>query len=199
MGDAWEALTQAAPLEQAGATAFLTADQAPSCPAVELTRMDGQKASLRPGMPGYAEQGNVTMIVFWPANLAAGRAAARHVGDLVSRYNLWRVRAVGIVEKPQSLRAVEEFANLHNLRFPIYLDDMSALKAMASEAGAADKTALPYIFIVDRQMRLRFYRAGFSFSAGYFDRRDPGTETIFENAPKGQTVKDYLERILDER
>ncbi|MHC4789252.1 MAG: hypothetical protein ACYS8K_08650, partial [Planctomycetota bacterium] len=69
---------------------------------------------------------------------------------------------------------------------------------MADRIGAEQETAVPSIFIVDRQMRLRFFRPGFRFMTGALDPRRPGGEVVQESAPRGRTVEAYLRRILSE-
>ena len=60
------------------------------------------------------------------------------------------------------------------------------------------------MFIIDRELRLRFYRGQFSFAAGMAadgsgTGYQPGMEEIGESAPRGKAIEDYLVKILKER
>ncbi|MHC4481048.1 MAG: thioredoxin domain-containing protein, partial [Planctomycetota bacterium] len=161
--DAWDALAAAAPVEEAEGTVFVSAEEAKKCPTVRLTTSMGREVKVGPGSRGFVESGQVTLIVFWNADLSSGRYAARHVSDLAKRYRSWRVRAVGVVERTRGAGASRSFASEQGLALALYFDDLSALERMADRIGAEQETAVPSIFIVDRQMRLRFFRPGFRF------------------------------------
>ncbi|KPK61975.1 MAG: hypothetical protein AMK73_07100 [Planctomycetes bacterium SM23_32] len=194
----WRALVEATPVREPEASRYFTAQKAPACPAIEVATALGSDMELKPGSRGFAEPGCVTLVVFWTVDTRQGKAAARHVSDLVHKYSQWRVRAVGIVERTARAEAAESFARQQGLAFSLYYDDLSALEDMADRADAEEERAVPAIFIIDRRMRLRFYRAGFRFAAGAFDERRPGEEIIWESAPRGHSVEDYLRTILSE-
>jgi hypothetical protein len=193
--DDLEAFFSGASVAESSNTKFFSAAEAPNCPEISVTTVQGKEISLGPGKRGFAEPGCVTLIVFWDEERAHGPVAARHVSDLVHKYAKWRVRGVGIVEK--TAHADRSLTYASGLAFDLYYDDLSALKEMSSEAGAEVTTAVPSIFIVDRKMRLRFYRAGFRFNMGGI-RKDPRTQTVMESAPAKQTIEDYLKTILNE-
>jgi peroxiredoxin len=196
--DAWRVLTEATPLEKAEGTRYYSAEQAPRCPDIKVDTVLGNRLELEPGKRGFAEPGYVTLVVFWTVETRQGKAVARHVSDLVQKYRQWSVRAVGIVERTPRAQAAESFADQQRLAFSLYYDDLSALEKMAGRMDAEEERAVPAVFIIDRKMRLRFYRPGFRFAAGAFDVRRPGAEIIWESAPAGQAIEDYLKSILSE-
>jgi hypothetical protein len=128
---------------------------------------------------------------------ANGLVAARYVSNLVRKYAQWKVRGLGIVEKTPHADLSQAYAAKESLALGLYYDDLSALKRMSSKAGAEVKTAVPSIFIIDRKMRLRFYRAGFRFTMGGV-RGQPETETILESVEKKQTIEEHLRTVLQE-
>ena len=200
--DLWDVLTEAAPLAASEHTRYFSAEEAKRCPAIQVATGAGEEATLEPGTAGYAEPGSVTLVVFWSMDIPRAQAAARHVGNLVRKYQRWRVRAVGIVEKTRSAGLSESFAEQYGLPFRLYYDDLSALKRMSRAARAESRTALPSVFIIDRKGRLRFHRADSRYTltepAGQFDERLPGREHVGENALPDEHIEDYLTMILQE-
>ncbi len=202
---------EAAPVTDMSDTVFLASAEAPRCPEVAVNTSQGKEVRLGPGTRGFAEAGYVTLIVFWDAGGARGPLAAQHVSDLAKKYAQWRVRAVGIVEMvgdkkvtraDQIIAFANDIARRTNLAMGLYFDDMdmSALAELSSAAGAKEDTAVPSILIVDRKMRLRFYRAGFRFGmSGTQDRRTGARAVVItETAPEKQRVEDYLQTVLRE-
>jgi len=184
-----------ASIKDSSDTRFFSPSEAPTCPEISVATDQGKKISLGPGKRGFAEQGYVTLIVFWHVEYH-GLAAARHISDLVHRYAQWKVRCVGIVEKTPQANLSQTYVNDAHLAMDLYYDDLSALKEMSSEADAKVTTAVPSIFIVDRKMKLRFYRAGFRFNLGRV--QGPLPAAIIESAPAKQSIEDYLKTILNE-
>jgi len=191
--DLWDSISEGVPLDQATQTEFFAPERAPTCPVIKVENAQGNRQAVAPGRAGY-----VTIVVFWSVDTSCGRVAARHVSDLVRRYRRWQVRGLAIVEKTQPAAAVSSFLTQHGVLLPVYYDDLSAVEEMSEEADAEHETAIPSFFIVDRQMRIRFYRAGFRYTVGAVGVRRPGTEMVIESAPPGESVEDYLRVILEE-
>jgi len=193
--DPWQALEQAVPLEEpAGTKYFTAAAEAPVCPRVKLLTGQGKEVSVGPDTPGFVMRGDITLIVFWSMDDTSARMAARHVSDLARKYQAYRVRAVGIVARTAKAPESHAYAESFRLAFPLYFDDLSALEEMSEQVGADVKTAVPSIFIVDRQCRLRFYRPGFRHAlVGEF-----GGQKVSESAPAHQAIEDYLMALLNE-
>jgi len=186
-------------------TRFFPANEADRCPIVKVKTAQGQAQKIRLGREGY-----VTLVLFWSMDTSATRAAARHISDLQRQYREFRVTAVSVILNTPNLHYVEGFTRGQGIRYPIYIDDdLSATKKMASAAGAADKTAIPAIYIIDRHQRLRYYRPGFLYTIlekdkdvdlhGTPDRSDPSRRKVEDSAPPGQRVEDYLVSILEEQ
>lgn len=203
--DEWDELTGAATLPEPESTVFVPAREARECPPIDVYRSDNSSFTIEPGRPGYIERGYVTILVFWKMERRAGRAVARHVSDLVREFRPLRVRAIGIVEEGVSVRAVNTFADNQGLAFPIFYDLYEALPELRDDIGATDRDRpASAVFIIDRQLRLRFYRSGLTFAAGMWveeaiPRYRPGMEHVGETAPPGRSVRDYLVSILRER
>jgi len=194
----WEGITRAVPLDAERDTTFLAAEEAPECPVVQVKNGRGDEISLQLGRPGY-----VTVVVVWTVETAGGKAAVRYVSDLTRRYpeRRWRVRGVGIVERTVRAHLAPVFAGKQGIELPLYYDDLSALKRLSRAIGARVKTAVPSVFIIDRQMRLRFHRPGFLFTIGAAGGQPAGQQlptVVFESAPAGHGIEDYLKRILQE-
>jgi len=175
-------------------TRYFSAANAPRCPEVEISSVSGQKRKLTLAVPRM-----VTLIVFGTMDRESGKAALRHAGDLEKKYRRLGVRAAGVVEKTRWYQKAELFATDQDLRYPLYYDDLSALERMSRAVGAERRRAFPAVFIADRSMRLRFYRGRFDYVVSIPDIRRPRQEQISENAPKGETIEDYLKRILREQ
>ncbi|MHC5034652.1 MAG: redoxin domain-containing protein [Planctomycetota bacterium] len=188
------------PTSLASDTKFFAQAEAVPCPGLNVSSFSGAEVKLEPGARGFAESGNVTLIVFWSMDDPAAKAAARHVSDLTRKYAQWRVRGVGIIEKTAAAAAGHSFAMHQGITFPLYYDDLSAVQKMSKLVGAESRAAIPAMFIVDRQLRVRFYRPGFQFVSTIAgpDARLPGAETVEESAPQGETIEDNLRRILSE-
>lgn len=189
----WEELSKAVPIEGASETKYFSPPNAERCPTIKVTTAADKEVKLEPGEPG-----RVTLVVFWSVDSASGKAAMRHISDLAHKYRIWGVQAIGIVEKTRSASDAESFGTQQGITCVFYYDDLSALEDMSDEVGAEEDTAVPSIFIVDRQMRLRFYRAGFRYMLGAVATTRPGGETILESTPAGEGIEDYLRKILDE-
>ena len=194
----WQALASAVPVEESERTKYYSASEARKCPSLELTTVLGNVTNLRPGQSGFAEPGTVTLVVFWAMEFIEGQAAARHVSDLVKQYRELGVRGLGVVERTRLAPASQPFADRYQLAFPVYYDTLGALKAMRKAAGAEDDLGkLAAVFIVDRNMRVRFYRGEFPFSVtgGVLQ---PGERPLKESAAEGRAIENYLGVILNE-
>ncbi len=189
----WDELLQAVPIEGASETKYFSPPNAERCPRIKVVTAADREVKLEPGQPG-----RVTLVVFWSVDSSNGRAAMRHASDLAHTYRQWGVQAIGIVEKTPSASAAESFGTQQGITCPFYYDDLSALEDMSDEVGAEEDTVVPSIFIVDRQMRLRFYRAGFRYTVKAFATTRPGGEGILESTPAGECIEDYLQRLLQE-
>jgi hypothetical protein len=203
----WDRITGAETLPEPESTVFVPASEAEECPDLDVYRSDNSEFTIEPGRPGYIERGHVTILVFWKMERLAGRGAARYVSDLARKYRGLRVRAIGIVEEGVSVEAVNTFANNQGLAFPIFYDLYEALPDLRDAIGAtdADRPGCA-VFIIDRKLRLRFYRSNLTFAAGMLSegagaraRYRPGMEMVGESVPPGKSVEDYLIRILKER
>ncbi|MHC4592022.1 MAG: peroxiredoxin family protein [Planctomycetota bacterium] len=188
------------PASLASDTKFFAQGEAKPCPSLDVFTFSGTEVKLEPGSRGFAERGNVTLVVFWSMDDPGAKGAARHVSDLTRKYAQWRVRGVGIVEKTAAAAATHSFARHQGITFPLYYDDLTAVQRMSRLVEAESKAVIPAIFIVDRQLRVRLYRPGFQFVSTFAgpDARLPGAEDIQESAPEGESIEDYLRRILSE-
>jgi len=201
--DALSALDRDLPVAVPPGTKFFTAADAKECPTVKVMDFQGEKMKVQFGQPGF-----VTIVVFWSMEWPGGKTAARHVADLQRKYAAHGVRAIGVALRTAHLNAAQSFAQKQRLNYRLFVDDLSALKKLAGAAGADEKKAVPAFFIVDRRMRLRFYRPGFLFAIGGAGtpgilgqsslNRDSALAQVGESLPVGQRIEDYLRRILDE-
>ncbi len=189
-----EVMERLRPQDTEGAVLYYPPGEARQCPAVEVETTSGQKKKLRPAHNPY-----VTLIVGWHVNNVNSRMALRHVADLRNRYEAYGVGALSIVVNAPGSEQAAMVAQQLGVNVPIYLDDgkMSAIRKLARAAGAAQPDAIPALFIVDRQGCIRFYRRGFRFTVRG-DPRDRRRWELVESAPPGETVRDYLERIIEE-
>lgn len=189
----WQGLTEGVPLEEPVRTKFFSQGKGPSCPKVKVATARGEKVAIQPGRLGH-----VTLVVFWRVDSSGGRTAVRYVNDLAHKYRELSVRGIGIAEKTQPPVVAAAFAARHGITLPFYYDDLSALEEMSEEVDAEEETAVPSVFIIDREMRIRFYRAGFRYAVGARGRRMAGEEMVYESAPAGKSIEDYLRLILGE-
>jgi hypothetical protein len=199
--DDWDQTTGAATLSEAASTVFVPESEAKVCPSFDLYRADNSEFEVEPGEPGIVEPQYVTILVFWKMERLRSRMLARYVSDLAQKYRQWRVRAVGIVEENVSVAATDQFQQLQGLAFRIYYDLYGALGDLRDAIGAEDgDRPVAAVFIIDRKMRLRFYRSEFNLVAGMVGTGPyrPGMEQVGESAPPGKSVEDYLVKILKE-
>ena len=113
------------------------------------------------------------------------------------------MRAIGIVEENVSVAAVDRLQREQGLQFRIYYDLYDALDRLRSAIGATDEDRpVAAVLIIDRNLRLRFYRSQFNLVAGMVGgnnvRYRPGMEEVGESAPPGKRIEDYLVKILKE-
>jgi hypothetical protein len=175
---------------------FVQADKADQCPMVNLTTLQGQATELQPGRAGY-----VTIVVVWSMDTRQGKAALMVVSDLARQYGNLGVNALGIVEMTDMARSASEFAGQMQVRMPLFYDNLkqSALRELAGAAGASDRTAFPAIFLIDRHLRLRFYRPGFRFAMIAKMEGDKKVNQWMEDMPQDETVEHYVKQILNEQ
>lgn len=210
--DPWNVLSAALTLDTSEHTRFTSAAEARKCPALRVqTALEG-RVDLRPGQPGFAEPGAVTLVVFWQMELTEGRAAAQHINDLARRYRQYGVRAVGIVERTRGADDAISFLTRQGIGYPVYYDTLGALKAMRKAARADDPLGrLVAIFIIDRKGLVRFYRGEFPYTEkigstsragdvirGGGEAIPTGRIELEESTPAGQRIEDYLTTILRE-
>jgi hypothetical protein len=179
-------------------TKFYSTVDSVRCPEVEVSTLQGKEIVLRAGDRGYVAMGEVTILVFWSMNELTAGAAFIHAADLASRYGELGVRAIGFVEKAPGYQGAGQFADTRGIRMPLYYDDLEALEELADAAGSDAEREFPAIFIVDRHLRLRFYRR--KFDLGWTTKVENGRcmVEVSDTAPEGQKVDDYLRRILQE-
>jgi len=174
-------------------TVFLAPERAKECPKLEVATAENESTTIQP-----AKEGSVTLVVFWTVAVPMGRAAARYASQVRRRYGPQGVRVYGIAEKTAGgYKGVQEFLRSQGIAYPVYYDDFHALKEMSDAMGT--RVAVPSIFIIDRARRVRFFRAGFSFFARTSVYPRARYEFVFENAPKGDRIRDYVETILKEK
>lgn len=194
--DAWEQLKMEGATDPRTRPKFIPAEDARKSPTLRLQTFQGEKRRVTPG-----SQGKVTVVVFWSMDSAANRAAVTHLDRLVDRYYRMQVRGISVVEKPptKSHRSAPQFLQAQGIGMKTYYDDFSGLRKMANAARADVKWEVPCIFLVDRQLRVRLFKRGFSFSGAAATRPD-GTQTrIVENAPREKRIETFLRRLVEER
>ena len=176
---------------------LISQTRARKSPQLKVSTFDGEKRKIEP-----AEEGYVTLMVFWSVDLEVTRAAARHVSDLAQKYSAMGVRAVGILENPTTAKYAPSFLRAQGIRYPVYCDDFSALRAMGRAARQGRVKEVPCFFIIDRKRRVRFFKRGFAFtvSATLADvQRTVEKEKVRENAAEGERIEDYLKQLLQEQ
>ncbi len=184
-----------------GRTIFVSAEEARQCPTIRLaTSLQAKAIDVKPGAPGYAEDGTITIVVFWSLDVVQSAVAVRHVSDLIRKYGRLGVRGLGVIEKTKNAAAAAWFAEQKGLSLRIAYDDATALKKLRRHIGAKVPTALPSIFIIDRQGRLRFFRSTFPSWIQQIEG-DDGTleEEVWDSMPEPERVEDYLNLILAEQ
>ncbi len=193
--DAYETFSSLAPFEEQRGARFFEPDQAPRAPTVTLRTGDG-RTELEPGSRGY-----VTIIVFWSAQDLRGILALQHVNDLARKYRRYRVRGVSIAARTKGVENAQRIAESRGVDLPLYYDDldMSALRKLAGAADAEEPTAIPTIFIVDGNRKLRLYRPGFSFILQARRATGPQRPRLLEDAPPDKAIEDHLRKVLQER
>jgi hypothetical protein len=197
-GSLWDELAGGEP----SSTRFIAAEDAEPCPKVRLMDSSGQWAVFRPDQRGYVESGYVTMIVAWSPKHRAGWAAACYVSDCVKEFADNRVRAIGIIEakpEPELVDATREIAVAQQLALDrIHYDDSGALEELREAVDSDGPWPIAAVFIVDRGMRVRFYRGEFRFALDQMNSLSSAAENIRETVPEGKRIRDYLFRILEE-
>jgi hypothetical protein len=192
----WDDLTPESVGEPETRPRFIPAEDARRVPELQLQTFRGEKHKIRPGHPD-----RVTVVVFWSMDSVANRAAVIHLDGLVDRYYRMGVRGINVVEKPPtgSHRAAPRFLNGQGIGMKTYYDDFSGLRRMAKAARTSVKWEVPCIFLVDRRMRVRFFKKGFSFSGTAAMGPRGRRSRIMQNASRGRRIEDYLRRLLEER
>jgi len=183
-------------LRKSAENKLIAAEQASECPMVDLRTLQGQQTELQLGRAGY-----VTLVVFWAMDTPQSQACVKHISDLVGRYSQFGVRAVGVVEPTRYAEDAPDFAARHELAMPLYYDSLrqTALRKLAGEVGAKQERAVPAVFIIDRRLKLRFYRPGFRhFRRSALMPDGTGVIVIGEDVPEDQTIEHFLKQILKE-
>ena len=200
--DPWNALRLQAEQDARRRPKFIPVGKAKNCPQLTVSAFTGEKGKIDPG-----RKGSITLVVFWSMDFTFTRAAVRHVGDLVQKYADQGVRAIGIVENTKVAKSAPGFVRDEGMDYSAYcyLDDFSALRAMGKAARESGVEEVPCFFMIDRSQRVRFFKRGFSFVAASVTA--PGEsegslqqgEEVIENAPPGERIEDYLQKLLSER
>ena len=192
----WEDLTAEPVGDPETRPRFISAEDARRCPKITFQTFGGEKRKVRPGHPD-----RVTVVVFWSMDSAANQAAVMHLDGLVNKYYRMGVRGINVVEKPPtgSHRAAPRFLNAQGVGMKTYYDDFSGLRRMAKAARVGVKREVPCIFLVDRQMRVRLFKRGFSYARTSAAGPGGRSARIMENAPRGQRIEDFLRKLLEER
>jgi len=174
---------------------FIPAADARRAPELNLTTREGQAVRVTPG-----NKGEVTLVVFWSLDADVGAVAARYVRDLSAKYRATGVKALGIVEKTPTgyYRKAEAFLAAEKISFPNYYDDFSAMRDMARAAGERLDVEHPCFFIVDRELRVRLFKLGFSYTGLILPTTPTGDELLIENAAAGQEMETFLKQTLQE-
>ncbi len=194
--DEFDLIVEATPLEAAPGTRYYARDDAPRCPDIRLRDATGGAGRVRPYTEGCA-----TIVVYWHVEARRGVMALVHADRLARKYRRFGVDGIGIVQKTRFGPRAPEVAEDWDVTLPLYYDDvsMAALEELADAADAETWSAVPAFFITDGRGRMRFYRPGFAYSIVPGGPQDPQDRELVENAPEGQTIEDYLKRILSER
>lgn len=182
-------------LRRGAESKLIAAQRADECPMIKLTTLQGKEIDLQPGRAGY-----VTLVVFWMMDSPKAQACVQHISDLAGKYSSVGVRAVGVVQVTRFAEDAPDFAGRHRLRMPLYYDNrkQSALRELADEVGAEEERAVPAIFIIDRRLKLRFYRPGFRYAKQAVVVNGRWQGMITEDAAEGESIEDYLQQILKE-
>ena len=203
---------------------FISARRARKSPVLKLTDFGGEQHKIQPG-----NEGAITLVVFWSmifpvspewsrgahkldrgdirmlleddALKGTGPAAAVHVRDLARKYSGLGVRAIGIVEKTIMHEMAPTFRRVYGISYPVYYDDFSALDDLGDAARVRAGKGVPCFFLIDRELRVRMFKRGFSHWIGprWSKEERRIVETLAENAPEGQHLEDFLKRLLEEQ
>ncbi len=192
-GSPEELMEQLQPRDAAGGARYFGAAEAKVCPAVDVKASSGRKQKLRP-----AQRFRITVIVGWHPQSVNGRMALRHVADLQNRYENYGVGALSIAFSPAGSGQAVGAAQQLGVNLPMYFDENgSAIRRLGRAAGADLPEALPALFIVDGQGRIRFYRRGFRFTLQSAERGRQRWELVEAAAP-GKSLDDILKRLIQE-
>ena len=186
---------------------------------LQVQTLEGEARQFLP-----ARVGGITLVVFWSMDVPATRAAGRYAADLSNIYGKMGLQVVGIVEKTvvpartpegqpiegqvlEAYKYAPAFMTSQGMRYPVFYDDFTALRAMAKAAREKVGNDAPMFFLVDRQQRVRFSKLGFSFVGGV-GAWSPGGwgappqltgEALIEIAADGEHIRDYIEKLLKEQ
>lgn len=173
---------------------FDDARRAPECPEVKLWSVYDEAQMVQLG-----RQGVVTLVVFWSAETSDSLAAAKLAWQLDRRYGGLLMRTIGVAEKTAAYRLVPGFLEAQRIGYQIYYDvKFNALKKLGSAVRSRGEPALPSVFLVDREGRLRFYRRGLAYTIRGRVRGMAHLEEVLESQPEGNRIEDYLVKLLEE-
>ena len=175
------------PLAPPPTPGLIPAARAKTAPVLKLKTLGGESHRAQPGTGG-----KVTLVVFWSMDVPQSRAAAGHVGRLSDHYAAQGVEALGVLDERGGLEDASRFMLSAKVNYPTFVDRGSALKAMVSAAGADFDRKIPWVFIIDAEGRVRFYRQGFRYSVSLVPTAAGQIERIFETADTDQHIEDYL-------
>lgn len=191
----WEDLTPDVSLDPRTRPRLVAASKAKPAPTLELERLSGSEVDIDVG-----QNGKVTIVLFWGMDSPSNQAAALHVSELVKMNFREGLRGITVVEKTPTgnHRKAPQFMRIANVDVPSYYDDFDAFNHMRDVADVDVERGIPSFFLVDRKGRIRLFKLGFSYTSQGVWGRGGTRPTISENAPEGKSIKDYVERLLDE-
>lgn len=170
---------------------LIPAGRAKTAPVLKLKTLAGDSHRAQPGTGG-----KVTLVVFWGMDVPQSRAAAGHVARLCDYYAAHGVEALGVLDERGGLDNASRFMRTAKVNYPTFVDRGSALKAMVKAAGADFDRKVPWVFIIDAEGRVRFYRQGFRYSISLVPTAAGQIERILETADEDQHIEDYLYLVM---
>lgn len=166
-------------------------NEAREAPALQVSTLSGAPRTIRPGWPD-----SVTIVLFWSIDVPPTRAALRHVDYLVKKYGEHGLKGIAIAEKTAWYREIPEFLRDARINLPAYLDQFTALKSLSRRAGFEDNRGIPSFFMIGPDMKIRFFKRGFSYTAAARDSLTSSAISVIENAAPGERIEDYVRKLL---
>jgi hypothetical protein len=135
-------------------------------------------------------------VLFWSIDAPPTRAALRHVDYLVKKYDEYGLKGIAIAEKTAGYREIPEFLRDARINLPVYLDQLTALKSLGKSAGLEVNGRIPSFFMIGPDMKIRFFKRGFSYTSAARDSFTSSAIAVIENAAPGERIEDYVKRLL---